>query len=81
MLRRGCSSLFAVLSLAILAACSGCTTCQSCDDYCGSYYGGRTGDWVYETGRAGSVDSHTAAASSGVAVEVVQPMPADSYYP
>jgi hypothetical protein len=41
--------------LAALAACPGCSMCQSCDDYGGSYYGGRVGDWDDRGPRAGSV--------------------------
>ncbi len=86
MYRRWCSSLILMLSLAALTACSGCTTCQSCDDYCGSYYGGRVGDWVHESGRAGSVYSHASVVEGEfvegeVVTEIVEDMPDDGYYP
>lgn len=78
---RGRLSLVAILSLSMLAACVGCTTCQSCDDYCGSYYGGRTGDWVHQSGRAGSVYSHTSMDDVDGMSEVVEESPAGEYYP
>jgi hypothetical protein len=80
MLRRS-GLLMGLLSLPALAVCVGCTTCQSCDDYCGSYYGGRTGDWVHPTGRAGSVYSDMAVVDGDVMPEVVEEAPADTYYP
>ncbi len=80
--RRRWSFALVAASLLAVAASTGCTTCQSCDDYCGSYYGGRTGDWVHASGRAGSIHSHTAASAvvddSGSAIIEE---PADSYYP
>jgi hypothetical protein len=83
-MRRPCCSLLGfAASLLMLAASTGCTTCQNCDDYCGSYYGGRSGDWVHETGRAGSIHGpRTVSVDAGD--EMTEPTieePADSYYP
>jgi hypothetical protein len=83
-MRRRCCSLvgFAASLLALLSS-SGCTSCQNCDDYCGSYYGGRNGDWVHETSRAGSIHGPRTV-SVGASDETVEPMveaPADDYYP
>lgn len=80
MLRRCCSSLLLVLTLATLATMTGCTACQSCDDYCGSYYGGHTGDWVHETGRAGS--AYAATTTTTVSDDdVSEAETEDAYYP
>ena len=78
MLRRCCSSLLLMLTLAAIASMTGCTACQSCDDYCGSYYGGRTGDWVHETGRAGSAYATTTTVSEE---EISESDIEDAYYP
>lgn len=44
-----------VALLGLIAASGGCSLCQNCDDYNGSYYGGKVGDWDGQCGRAGSV--------------------------
>jgi hypothetical protein len=83
MFRRCCSLLMFTVLLGTLMVSGGCTTCQSCDDYCGSYYGGQAGDWVHQSGRAGSIHTHeTARVEYDESWE--EPMteaPADAYYP
>jgi hypothetical protein len=69
MLRRFCMSLLLLLSLVAIASMTGCTACQSCDDYCGSYYGGHTGDWVHESGRAGSAYATTTTVAEEEVIE------------
>jgi Fe-S-cluster-containing dehydrogenase component len=83
MLRRCCSSLLLTLTFVMLATMTGCTACQSCDDYCGSYYGGRTGDWVHETGRAGSAYATTTTVSHEEMAEGEMSVgeTEDAYYP
>lgn len=80
--RRRWSFAFVIASLLAVAASTGCTTCQSCDDYCGSYYGGRTGDWIDTSARAGSIHAPTVTSTVGDASDpMVVEEPADSYYP